>query len=140
MAKNTSITLGEHFDGFIRAQRGSGRYGSASEIVRAGLRLLEDSENKLQILRQMLIQGEESGVADYNYKDFLAELDEQKPSMELFQLSPDAKSDLRAIALFTQNRWGKAQRNLYIKQLDDAFRPSPRPHPSQTSPKLPPEP
>lgn len=42
--------------------------------------------------------------------------------MELFQLSTDAKSDLRAIALFTQNRWGKAQRNLYIKQLDDAFR------------------
>lgn len=42
--------------------------------------------------------------------------------MELFQLSANAKSDLRAIALFTQNRWGKAQRNLYIKQLDDAFR------------------
>jgi antitoxin ParD1/3/4 len=78
MAKNTSITLGDHFDGFISAQLESGRYGSASEIVRAGLRLLEDSENKLQFLRQMLIQGEESGVADYNYKDFLAELDEQK--------------------------------------------------------------
>lgn len=42
--------------------------------------------------------------------------------MELFQLSKDAKSDLRVIALFTQNRWGKAQRNLYIKQLDDAFK------------------
>ncbi len=42
--------------------------------------------------------------------------------MDLFQLSTDAKSDLRAIALFTQNRWGKAKRNLYIKQLDDAFR------------------
>ena len=79
MAKNTRITLGDHFDGFISAQLESGRYGSASEIVRAGLRLLEDSENKLQVLRQMLIQGEESGVADYNYQDFLAELDEQKP-------------------------------------------------------------
>lgn len=42
--------------------------------------------------------------------------------MELFQLSKEAKSDLRAIALFTQNRWGKVQRNMYIKQLDDAFR------------------
>lgn len=79
MAKNTSITLGDHFDGFISAQLESGRYGSASEIVRAGLRLLEDSENKRQALRQMLIQGEESGVTDYNYKDFLAELDEQQP-------------------------------------------------------------
>lgn len=78
MAKNTSITLGDHFDTFISSQLESGRYGSASEIVRAGLRLLEDSESKLQALRQMLIQGEESGIADYNYKDFLAELDEQK--------------------------------------------------------------
>lgn len=78
MAKNTSITLGDHFDTFISSQLESGRYASASEIVRAGLRLLEDSENKLQALRQMLIQGEESGIADYNYKDFLAELDAQK--------------------------------------------------------------
>lgn len=78
MAKNTSITLGDHFDTFISSQLGSGRYGSASEVVRAGLRLLEDSESKLQTLRQMLILGEESGVANYNYKDFLAELDEQK--------------------------------------------------------------
>jgi antitoxin ParD1/3/4 len=76
MAKNTSISLGEHFDSFISAQLATGRYGSASEVVRAGLRLLEDSESKLQALRQMLIQGEESGVADYNYQDFLAELDE----------------------------------------------------------------
>lgn len=78
MAKNTSITLGDHFDSFISTQLESGRYGSASEVVRAGLRLLEDSESKLQVLRQMLIQGEESGIADYSYKDFLSELDEQK--------------------------------------------------------------
>lgn len=78
MAKNTSITLGDHFETFISSQLESGRYCSASEIVRAGLRLLEDSESKLQTLRQMLIYGEESGVANYNYKDFLAELDEQK--------------------------------------------------------------
>jgi antitoxin ParD1/3/4 len=78
MAKNTSITLGNHFETFISSQLESGRYGSASEIVRAGLRLLEDSESKLQALRQMLIQGEESGIADYNYKDFLVELDEHK--------------------------------------------------------------
>lgn len=76
MAKNTSITLGDHFESFISEQLESGRYGSASEVVRAGLRLLEDSEHKLQALRQMLIQGEESGIAEYNYNDFLNELDE----------------------------------------------------------------
>jgi antitoxin ParD1/3/4 len=78
MAKNTSITLGDHFETFISSQLESGRYGSASEIVRAGLRLLEDSESKLQALRQMLIQGEESGIAEYSYKDFLVEIDEHK--------------------------------------------------------------
>ena len=41
--------------------------------------------------------------------------------MVLVQLSKEAKNDLRSIALFTENRWGKAQRNLYIKQLDEAF-------------------
>ena len=41
--------------------------------------------------------------------------------MELFQLSKEAKNDLRSIAIFTENRWGRTQRNLYIKQLDEAF-------------------
>lgn len=75
MAKNTSITLGNHFDSFISEQLETGRYGSASEVVRAGLRLLEDSESKLQALRQLIIQGEESGVADYSFEGLIAELD-----------------------------------------------------------------
>jgi toxin ParE1/3/4 len=41
--------------------------------------------------------------------------------MTAFQLSKEAKNDLRSIAIFTENRWGKVQRNLYVKQLDDAF-------------------
>ena len=41
--------------------------------------------------------------------------------MQLFQLSKEAKNDLRSIAVFTENRWGRTQRNLYIKQLDEAF-------------------
>lgn len=75
MAKNTSISLGEHFDGFIAHQIESGRFGSASEVVRAGLRLLEDGESKLGVLRCMLMEGEQSGLADYSYKQFIAELD-----------------------------------------------------------------
>lgn len=75
MAKNTSMSLGEHFDGFIAEQIKSGRYGSASEVVRAGLRLLEDSEYKLETLRNLLSEGEQSGTSDYDYDNFIAELD-----------------------------------------------------------------
>lgn len=61
MAKNTSITLGDHFEGFIDKQIESGRYGSASEVIRASLRLLEEREQKIGALRQALIAGEDSG-------------------------------------------------------------------------------
>ncbi len=77
MAKNTSITLGDYFDGFIANQIESGSYSSASEVIRAGLRALEDSESKLSALRQMLTDGEESGTAEYSYDSFIAELDDE---------------------------------------------------------------
>jgi len=79
MAKNTSVSLGDHFDSFVASQLQSGRYGSASEVLRAGLRLLEDNEHKLNALRQMLKEGEQSGTADYSYASFIAELDNSPP-------------------------------------------------------------
>lgn len=63
MAKNTSISLGDHFEGFINKQVESGRYGSTSEVIRASLRLLEEHERRISTLRQALIQGENSGNA-----------------------------------------------------------------------------
>jgi antitoxin ParD1/3/4 len=61
MSKNTSISIGQHFDSFIQNQINTGRYASTSEVVRAGLRLLEQEEEKLKLLRQALVEGEQSG-------------------------------------------------------------------------------
>ncbi len=78
MAKNTSITLGIHFDEFIAKQLKTGRYGSASEVIRAGLRALEDSESKLETLRKLLHEGEQSELVDYTYEGLVAELDSKQ--------------------------------------------------------------
>lgn len=78
MAKNTSITLGEHFDSFISSQVKSGRYGSASEVIRSALRLLETQETKMNTLRQLLVEGEESGMADYDLDSLINELDNEE--------------------------------------------------------------
>ena len=75
MQKNTSITLGQHFDAFITEQLKNGRYSSTSEVVRAGLRLLEESETRLTTLRKLLKEGEDSGFEDYSYDSFIQELD-----------------------------------------------------------------
>ncbi len=79
MAKNTSVSLGEHFEEFIGSQIDSGRYGSASEVVRAGLRLLETAESRLEVLRKALRDGERSGRADYSYEALVSELDAERP-------------------------------------------------------------
>ncbi len=63
MSKNTSITLTEHFEGFISRQIKAGRYATASEVIRASLRLLEEQEQKTQVLRRALEYGAASGSA-----------------------------------------------------------------------------
>lgn len=74
MQKNTSVSLGEHFEKFIAQQVEQGRYGSASEAIRAGLRLLEREETKLEALRYALVEGEQSGRAEYSLNGLIAEL------------------------------------------------------------------
>jgi antitoxin ParD1/3/4 len=73
MSKNTSFSVGEHFSGFIEAQVNEGRYSSASDVVRAGLRLLEEQEAKLAALRAALIEGEQSGPSTpFDFEAFIA--------------------------------------------------------------------
>ncbi|MCA1749100.1 MAG: type II toxin-antitoxin system ParD family antitoxin [Parasphingopyxis sp.] len=69
---NTSIRLGEHFTGFVRERVSEGRYGSVSEVVREGLRLLEEREARLKALQRALEQGLDSGVAeDFEFDSWL---------------------------------------------------------------------
>ncbi|KAF1003028.1 MAG: Antitoxin ParD1 [Burkholderia gladioli] len=61
MSRNTSVSLGTHFTSFIDSQVQGGRYGTASDVVRAGLRLLEEHETKVKALQDALRAGLESG-------------------------------------------------------------------------------
>lgn len=72
MGKNTSISLGDHFESFIHNEIKSGRYGSVSEVIRTALRLLESEERKLNDVRNALIAGEQSArVEDFNPAEHL---------------------------------------------------------------------
>jgi antitoxin ParD1/3/4 len=64
MPKSTSVTLDEHLVGFIDRQIAEGRYGSASEVVRAALEFLQEHEAKLEALRGALVEGEQSGPSE----------------------------------------------------------------------------
>jgi len=75
MPKNTSVTLGPHFEDFVGQQVNQGHYGSVSETIRAGLRLLEERETKLSLLRRALSEGENSGSANYSLEGLIQELD-----------------------------------------------------------------
>lgn len=73
MPRNTSVTLGEHFDKFVVEKINEGRFQSVSEVVRAGLRKLEEDEAKLNALRRKLQAGENSHlVENFDGEDFLA--------------------------------------------------------------------
>jgi len=75
MPRNTSVTLGEHFDRFVSEQINEGRFQSVSEVVRAGLRKLEEDEAKLQALRHKLQAGETSPtVENFDGEEFLTAL------------------------------------------------------------------
>jgi len=75
MAKNTSVLLGDHFEKFISSEVKSGKYGSASEVIRTALRILESEEEKKSALIKALIKGEKSKrVENFDAKAHLAQL------------------------------------------------------------------
>lgn len=75
MSKNTSISLGDHFEEFVHSKIDEGRYTNASEVIRAGLRLLEEEEKKYYLLKQAIQDGINSGTAEnFDAKAYLNEL------------------------------------------------------------------
>jgi len=75
MARNTSRLLGQHFESFISSEVSSGRYASASEVVRTALRLLESGEARKKSLTVALVEGEKSGfIKTFNEKEYLRKL------------------------------------------------------------------
>jgi antitoxin ParD1/3/4 len=79
MGRNTSISLGNHFENFIETTVSKGRFSNASEVVRAGLRLLEEEENRIIVLRNAIHEGIQSGRAtDFDPKKNLETLKSRK--------------------------------------------------------------
>ena len=64
MGRNTSVSLGNYFESFVDKSVTQGRFKNASEVIRAGLRLLEEEENKIIVLRNAINEGIESGIAE----------------------------------------------------------------------------
>jgi len=81
MNKNTSISLGDHFDTFVRNSVSEGRFKNASEVIRAGLRLLEEEESKVIALRAAIQEGIDSGLAvNFDAKKYLESLKASRKS------------------------------------------------------------
>jgi antitoxin ParD1/3/4 len=79
MGRNTSVSLGEYFEDFVGHRIAEGRYKNASEIIRAGLRLLEEEENRLAALKNAMQEGTDSGIAsDFNPQKHLQILKARK--------------------------------------------------------------
>ena len=79
MGRNTSVSLGTYFESFVANRISEGRFKNASEVIRAGLRLLESEENKVIILKNAIKEGIESGIAkDFNPKKHLESLKAEK--------------------------------------------------------------
>ena len=75
MGRNTSVSLGNYFEEFVDTKVSQGRYKNASEVIRAGLRLLEEEEDKIQLLKNSIQEGIDSGIAvDFDSKRHLETL------------------------------------------------------------------
>ena len=89
MSKNTSISLGDHFESFIEHHLAEGRFKNASEVIRAGLRLLEEDESRLLVLKNAIQEGISSRIVqNFDPNKHLEILKERKKQMANFLTNP----------------------------------------------------
>jgi len=84
MGRNTSVSLGNYFEDFVESNILEGRYKNVSEVIRAGLRLLEEEENRIKVLKYAIQEGIDSGIAEnFNPKEHLKSLKANKNAQVL---------------------------------------------------------
>jgi antitoxin ParD1/3/4 len=102
MSKNTSVTLGNYFEQFVQNQVSAGRYKNVSEVIRAGLRLLENEESKSLALKNAIQEGIDSGIAHvFDPQKNLEELKAKKNIMAEYRFTNKALKDLNEIWDYT---------------------------------------
>lgn len=79
MPTYSDLMLEQHYSDFIERQIETGQYSDITDVICAGLTLLENNEDKLNTLQALLEEGEQSGTSDYSYASFLSEINNQTP-------------------------------------------------------------
>lgn len=97
MSKNTSISLGDYFEDFVGNQVSAGRYKNVSEVIRAGLRLLEDEESKVAALRKAIQEGIDSGIAhDFDPEKHISKLKSKLERAEQSGFTTNSQDEILA--------------------------------------------
>jgi len=116
--RNTSVSLGDHFVEFIEGQITSGRFTSASEVVRAGLRLLEESEAQLSALQAALVEGDRSGEPEpFDFDRFLEDKRKVATQRRRVDFTPGARRDIEEIWEYSVDQFGLDRADRYLRDI-----------------------
>ena len=122
MNKNTSISLGNYFDQFVQSSISEERFKNVSEVIHAGLRLLEEEESKVIALNKAIQEGIDSGIAhDFDPKKHLESLKAKSTLMAEYKLTNKAVADLSKIWEYAFEVWSEKQADKYYDGLISSY-------------------